>query len=115
MYQIVKKWKVVDIFDNRSIEVNTHTLYMSVWFFLISSINDNDLILDKIVFPINWQDINITKYKKIIDCFVVNKIYSNLISNEISIKQLNKYPLILQSKGSNTRDFLDAFAKQYYS
>ena len=41
-----------------------------------------------------------------------NKTYSNLINNEISIKELNKYPLILQSKGSNTREFLDDFAKK---
>ncbi len=58
------------------------------------------------------QDIKITKCKKITDCFVVNKTYSNLINNVISIKELNKYPLILQSKGSNTREFLDDFAKK---
>ena len=38
------------------------------------------------------QDIKITKCKKITDCFVVNKTYSNLINNVISIKELNKYP-----------------------
>ena len=58
------------------------------------------------------NDIHITKCKKITDCFVVNKTYSDLINNEISIKELNKYPLILQSKGSNTREFIDNFAKE---
>ena len=73
-------------------------------------------LIDIIILNLNeknyGQDINITKCKKITDCFVVNKTYSDLINNEISIKELNKYPLILQSKGSNTREFLDNFAKE---
>ena len=73
-------------------------------------------LIDIIILNLNkknyGQDINITKCKKITDCFVVNKTYSDLINNEISIKELNKYPLILQSKGSNTREFLDDFAKE---
>ena len=58
------------------------------------------------------EDIKIIKCKKITDCFVVNKNYNELINKEISIKELNKYPLILQLKGSNTRSFLDNFAKE---
>ena len=73
-------------------------------------------LIDIIILNLNeknyGQDINITKCKKITDCLVVNKTYSDLINNEISIKELNKYPLILQSKGSNTREFLDNFAKE---
>lgn len=73
-------------------------------------------LIDIIILNLNeknyGQDINITKCKKITDCFVANKTYSDLINNEISIKELNKYPLILQSKGSNTREFLDDFAKE---
>ena len=30
----------------------------------------------------------------------------------ISLKDINNYPLILQKKGSNTRDFLDNIAKE---
>lgn len=59
------------------------------------------------------NDINIIKCKKITDCFVVNKSYCNLLNNEISIRDLYKYPLILQAKGANTREFLDSFAKEY--
>ena len=73
-------------------------------------------LIDIIILNLNeknyGQDINITKCKKITDCFVINKTYKNLINNEMSIKELNKYPLILQSKGSNTREFLDDFAKE---
>ncbi len=56
------------------------------------------------------DDIEITKCKEVTDCFAVNKNYKELIDKEISIKELNNYPLILQHKGSNTRKFLDEFA-----
>lgn len=71
-----------------------------------------DIIILNLIDKNYGQDINITKCKKITDCFVANKTYSELINNEISIKELNKYPLILQSKGANTREFLDEFAKE---
>lgn len=73
-------------------------------------------LIDIIILNLNdknyGQDINIIKCRKITDCFVANKTYNDLINNEISIKELNKYPLILQLKGSNTREFLDNFAKE---
>ena len=59
------------------------------------------------------NDIDIIKCKKINDCFVVNKNYLDLVNKDLSIKNLNKYPLILQAKGSNTREFLDNFASSY--
>ena len=72
-------------------------------------------LIDIIVLNLNEKsygnDINTTKCRKITDCFVVSKTYIDLINKEISVKDLNKYPLILQSKGSNTRKFLDNFAK----
>ena len=74
-------------------------------------------LIDIIILNLNeknyGKDINIIKCRKITDCFVVNNTYSNLLDKEISIKELNKYPLILQSKGANTREFLDNFAKEY--
>ena len=74
-------------------------------------------LIDIIILNLNeknyGKDINIIKCRKITDCFVVNNTYSNLLDKEISIKELNKYPLILQSKGANTREFLDNFAKDY--
>lgn len=73
-------------------------------------------LIDIIILNLNdenyGQDINIIKCKKITDCFVVNKSFVNLLNKEISIKELNNYPLILQAKGTNTRKFLDNFAKE---
>lgn len=59
------------------------------------------------------DDLEIIKCRKITDCFAVNKNYKDLINKELSLKDLTKYPLILQPKGSNTREFLDTFTREY--
>lgn len=57
------------------------------------------------------KDIELIKCQKLQDCFITNnKILSK---KTLSIKDLNNYPLILQLKGSNTRDFIDNLAKKY--
>ncbi len=57
------------------------------------------------------NDIDIIKCRKIHDCFVANSKYKELIDKEISLKELNNYPLILQAKGANTREFIDSIAR----
>lgn len=73
-------------------------------------------LIDIVILNLNniqyGNDIEITKCKKINDCFVANKKYKKLINKEIELKDLNNYPLVLQSKGSNTREFLDDFTKK---
>lgn len=73
-------------------------------------------LIDIVILNINnksyGNDIDIIKCKKINDCFVVNKKFKELLNKEISIKELNNYPLILQLKGSNTREFIDNIAKE---
>lgn len=58
------------------------------------------------------DDLEIIKCRKVTDCFAVNKKYKDLIDKELSLKELNNYPLILQPKGSNTREFLDTFVRE---
>ena len=58
------------------------------------------------------NDIDIIKCKKINDCFIVNDKYLDLVGKDLSLKDLNNYPLILQAKGSNTRAFIDNVAKE---
>ena len=70
-----------------------------------------DLVILNVTDKNYGNDIEIEKLKKINDCFVVNKNYKDLLDKEISLKDLNKYPLVIQAKGSNTRDFLDNFAR----
>ena len=73
-------------------------------------------LIDIVILNINKKDesreFEYIKCKKINDCFVVNSKYKELINKEISLKELNNYPLILQSKGSNTRTILDEFARE---
>lgn len=73
-------------------------------------------LIDIVILNINKKDesseIEYIKCKKINDCFVVNSKYKELINKEISLKELNNYPLILQSRGSNTRTILDEFARE---
>lgn len=96
-----------------------HALYPKIKIQIITNLT-SDLIsklrnglIDMIILNLSNNkypaDINIIKCKKINDCFVVNSKYLNLTSEKISIKELNNYPLILQARGSNTREFLDNF------
>ena len=81
---------------------------------LISKLKNG--LIDIVILNINnkdyGNDIEIIKCQKINDCFVVNSKFKELINKEISLKDINNYPLILQKKGSNTRNFLDNIAKE---
>lgn len=71
-------------------------------------------LIDMVVLNLNNSkydnDFEIIKCQKIQDCFVVNSKFKNLVTQELSLNDLNKYPLILQAKGSNTRKFIDNIA-----
>lgn len=100
-----------------------HKLYPKIDIEIVTSISlelfsklRNGLI-DLIILNLNEKsygdDIEIIKCKKIQDIFIVNKDYKHLINQKISIKNLNNYPLILQSKESSTREFIDKFVRNY--
>ena len=73
-------------------------------------------LIDIVILNLNnkdyGNDIEVIKCREINDCFVVSNKYKELINKEISLKDLNNYPLILQAKGSNTREFLDNVARE---
>ena len=73
-------------------------------------------LIDIVILNLNnkdyGSDIDVIKCREINDCFVVSNKYKELINKEISLKDLNNYPLILQAKGSNTREFLDNVARE---
>ena len=73
-------------------------------------------LIDIIILNLNERsygdDIEVTKCRKINDCFVVSDKYLDLTKKELSLKDLNNYPLIIQAKGANTREFLDNFARE---
>lgn len=99
-----------------------HSLYPKIDIQIITNLT-SDLMLklrngliDIVILNLNdknyGNDIDIIKCRKINDCFVVNNKYKELIDKEVSLKDLNNYPLILQAKGSNTREFLDNIARE---
>ncbi len=59
------------------------------------------------------NDIEIIKCKKLKNCFIVGEKYKHLTNKILTLSELNGYPLILQAKGSNTRTFIDNFAKEH--
>lgn len=94
-----------------------HELYPNIIIHMYTDISNE--LLDKlkngsidlaIVHVINKDygyDIALNKIKKIHNCFVVNEFYKELIGRPISIKELTNYPFILQTKGSNSRDYIE--------
>ena len=72
-----------------------------------------DIVILNLVNKDYGKDIETKKLKCVTDCFVVNKDYKYLLDKEISIKELYKYPLIVQTKGSSARTFLDILLDEY--
>ena len=72
-----------------------------------------DLAIVHVIDKDYGYDINIDKIKKIHSCFVVNEELKELTKNEISLQDLVKYPIILQTNGSNSRDFIDKIENDY--
>ena len=99
-----------------------HSLYPKIDIQIITNLTSDLMpklrngLIDIVILNLNdknyGNDIDIIKCRKINDCFVVNNKYKDLTLKEVSIKNLNNYPLILQAKGSNTREFLDNIARE---
>lgn len=94
-----------------------HELYPNITIHMYTDISNelldklkNGLIDLAIVHVIDKDydcDIDICKIKKIHSCFVVNDSFSELLEKDISLNELVNYPIILQTKGSNSRDFIE--------
>ena len=98
-----------------------HKLYPNITIEIDTSVIDELLnklrngLIDLIVFNVSKEDygsdLTITPCMEVHDAFIVGIAYQNLAQEEISIHDLHKYPLILQSKVSSTRRFLEQFLK----
>ena len=94
-----------------------HKLYPNITIHMYTDISNElldklkngniDLAIVHVIDKDYGNDIDINKIKKIHSCFVVNESYKKLIGNPISIKKLANYPIILQTKGSNSRDYIE--------
>lgn len=67
-----------------------------------------DIIVTNISTPIE-SNFNQIKLMELHDCFVVNETYSNLKGKTISIKELEKLPLLLLTKGTINRNRFDDY------
>lgn len=98
-----------------------HYLYPKIDIQIVTSYTDDLMtklkngLIDILILNLNnknyGNDIEIIKCRKIQDCFVVGEKFKSLASQELSFNELNNYPLLLQAKGSSTREFLDDMAK----
>lgn len=74
-------------------------------------------LVDVVILNLNdknyGNDIEIFRCKEVHDTFVVGKKYKELTKRDLSLKDLNDYPLVLQAKDSNTREFLDTYTQKY--
>lgn len=98
-----------------------HYLYPKIDIQIVTSYTDDLMtklkngLIDILILNLNnknyGNDIEIIKCRKIRDCFVVGEKFKSLANQELSFNELNNYPLLLQAKGSSTREFLDDMAK----
>lgn len=58
------------------------------------------------------NDIEIIKVKEVQDCFIVGEAYKDLTKSPIELKEIIKYPLVLQTPGAVTRRFLDMYGEE---
>ncbi len=94
-----------------------HELYPNITIHMYTDISNElleklkngqiDLAIIHIIDKDYGYGININKIKKIHSCFVVNDSFKELIDKPISLKDLVNYPIILQTYGSNSRDFIE--------
>lgn len=58
------------------------------------------------------HDLEYEEFGKLEDVFVVNKDYPDLINNEVTIKELIEYPILLQKQPSSSREFIEDYFKE---
>lgn len=69
-----------------------------------------DFIIAK--FPIKMNDdFDYTMLGQTHDIFIASKKYSELFNSKISLKEIVKYPILLQKQPSSSRDFIELFCK----
>ena len=99
-----------------------HKLYPNIDIQIITNISSELItklkngLIDIVIMNIDEnsidKDIELIKCNEVTNCFIVNESYKHLLNKELSLKDLNKYPLILQANGSVTRNFINDFAKE---
>lgn len=77
---------------------------------LLRELRNGNLDILILNLPMNeGKDLNIKNILEVQDIFVANKEYYDILNKNISLSDLNNYPLLFQKKPSNTRDYLDNY------
>lgn len=58
------------------------------------------------------NDLEFKLVKDVQDCFIVGEEYKHLCKKKLQLSELNKFPLLFQSRGSTTRNYIDLFAEK---
>ena len=78
-----------------------------------TQLKEGQIDLGFVHLPVIDPDLNTVQLTTIQDCFVVGPAYSKLAEQPISTADIAKIPLLLLSRGSNTRQFIERwFAAQ---
>lgn len=97
-------------YPNINIEIDT-----KLWKTLIQKLRNG--LLDILIIHLNDEkydeDLNIIKCKKIHDCLIASKKYKDIMGSEISVKDINKYPVVMQAKESNGRIMIDSYLRKH--
>lgn len=94
-------------YPNIKIKISTSPSYE-----LITQVRNG--LIDFIILNLPYDlpsDFKKFELKKVCDCFIANDNWKHLKGKMIPLKELEQYPLILISKGANTRNFLDNFCQ----
>lgn len=86
------------------------TIYTNPTMYLIQRMRHG--IVDFLILNMPYDvpsDMDTYKLIDVHDCFIATEKYSELKDKVVPIKELNNYPLVLVSQGSNTRYSLDNF------
>lgn len=97
-------------FPNIKINIDTSPTYK-----LITKVRNG--LIDFIILNLPYSiptDFEIEKLRDIQDCFMASEKYLFLKGRVVPIEEMNRYPLILIAKGSNTRYFLDDFCARHH-
>ena len=108
---IVKKYLMpyIKIFHDKYPNIKI-TIYTNPTFHLIQRMRNG--LIDFIILNMPYDvpgDMDTYKLIDVHDCFIATDKYEELKNKVIPLRELSKYPLILVSKGSNTRYSLDNF------
>jgi len=81
---------------------------------LLNMVNDGSIDFAFITTPYEHQEeLDIYNIAKLNDILIAPTKYKGIISEQISVKELEKYPFILLSKEMQFREYIDAYLNKY--